>query len=253
MAAYQSQAVEPNFVPPAGSALPDAVRGLPPAELYISLNAHPGRPEVLTAWMDPSVVDEGDPFAADPALDMYAPANGPPYSPDFVARYRAAQEARNHGITAWVRAELEGITGRGHFDRIFVTPRTWADLRMLDGRLDPSDRAVGRCYAGDPRWANYSPFGIGHVNSLRSWLSMWSLEASQCRGGPHLERIGVPALVLQSLADTGVYPSDARSIHDDLGCSDKSLELFPGDHYLEDPAGARDGVADRIAAWVARH
>jgi alpha-beta hydrolase superfamily lysophospholipase len=237
----------------AGGSIPEAADELIPADLYISLNAHLGRPEVLTLWMDPSVTDENDPTAADPALDMYDPANGPPYSPEFVARYRAAQEARNHRITAWVREELLRLASFKMFDRLFTMQRTWADLRLMDGALDPSDRQVGLCYAGDPRWANYSPFGIGHCNSLRTWLSMWSLETSQCRGAPHLAKIEVPALVIQSMADTGVFPSDATTIYEHLGSEDKLIEFVKGDHYLQDPASARDAVADRIANWVEDH
>jgi pimeloyl-ACP methyl ester carboxylesterase len=200
--------------------------------------------------MDPSVTDETDPASVDPALDMYAPEHAPPYSAEFIERYRAAQVARNQRITDWVRSELERLAGHKMFDRVFMLPRTWADLRLMDGALDPSDRPVGVCYAGDPRWANYSPFGIGHANTLRTWLSMWSLETSPCRGRPHLERIRVPSLVIQSMADTGVFPSDARAIHDHLGCSNKRLEFMEGDHYLQKPDGARDEVADRIVAWL---
>jgi pimeloyl-ACP methyl ester carboxylesterase len=167
-----------------------------------------------------------------------------------VDRYRAAQEARNHRITAWVYAELERLRARGMYDRVFALHRVWADLRLMDGTLDPSDRPVGVCYAGNPRWANYSPFGIGHANSLRTWLSMWSLEASSCRGAPHLARIAVPALVIQSMADTGVFPSDARTIHEHVGAADKRLELIAGDHYLEEHGDARDDVADLIADWL---
>jgi esterase/lipase len=79
---------------------------------------------------------------------------------------------------------------------------------------------------------------------------MWSLEASSCRGAPHLEHITVPSLVIQSLADTGVFPSDARTIHAHLAAEDKRLDLIPGDHYLEDPADARGEVADRIVGWL---
>ncbi len=251
MGAYQSQAVDPALVPVVeGMKIPEAADELRPADLYVSLNAHPGRPEVLTAWMDPSVVDENDPVAADPLLDMYNEDNGPPYAPDFVERYRAAQEARNHRITAWVRAELDRLTTRGLYDRVFTMQRTWADLRLLDGNLDPSERPIGVCYAGNPRWANYSPFGIGHCNSLRTWLSMWSLETSPCRGAPHLAKITVPSLVIQSTADTGVFPSDARAIHEALGAEDKTLEFMEGDHYLESPGGARDEAADHIVAWL---
>jgi pimeloyl-ACP methyl ester carboxylesterase len=253
MGAYQSQATHPSIEPVAGGALPEAAKDLHGADLYISLNAHPGRPEVLTAWMDPSVIDENDPTAVDSELDMYDEQNGPPYAPAFVQRYRAAQEARNHSITTWVKSELDRLAGHKMYDRVFTLQRVWADLRLLDASLDPSDRPIGVCYAGDPRWANYSPFGIGHCSSLRSWLSMWSLETSSCRGIPHLQRITVPSLVIQSMADTGVFPSDAETIHEHLAADDKSLVWVPGDHYLQDPADARDDVADRIAGWMDAH
>jgi hypothetical protein len=77
-------------------------------DLYISLNAHPGRPEVLTNWMDGSVVDETDPAKTDEALNPFNEDNGPPFSEDFVARYRAAQRARNQRITAGQRPNSRG-------------------------------------------------------------------------------------------------------------------------------------------------
>ncbi len=245
MGAYQSQAATPSIEPSFGLTLPDAVLALPSADLYISLNAHPGRPDVLTAWMDPSVTDETDPLSVDPALDMFE--HGPPYDADFVARYQDAQRARNHRITAWVRAELDRMQAAKAWDRIFNLYRVWADLRFADLTIDPSDRQPG-CYAGDPRGANYGPFAIGGTSTLRSWLSMWSLETSQCQGAPHLANITVPALVVQSLADRGVFPSDARAIHAALAATDKTLELVPGEHYFE--TGGRDEVADLVAAWI---
>jgi pimeloyl-ACP methyl ester carboxylesterase len=253
MGAYQSQASEPNITPTLGLTLPEAVLSLSPADLYVSLCAHAGRPEVLTAWMDPSVTDENDPSAIDASLNMYDPANGPPYSAEFQARYRAAQIARNERITDWVLAELERLRAHGLRERAFTMTRTWADLRLMDGAIDPSERRVGTCYAGDPKAANFSPRGIGLTNTLRTWLSMWSLRFSQCRGAPHLARIRVPSLVVQSLGDTGVFPSDARAIYDGLGTPDKRVELVTGDHYLEAPATARREVADLIAAFVAAH
>lgn len=251
MAAYQSQAVAPDIAPVGGGSLPDAAKELIPADLYVSLNAHLGRPEVLTLWMDPSVLDENDPTTADPALDMFNPENGPPYAPEFIARYRSAQEERNHRITAWARSELDRLKSMQLFDRVFILQRTWADPRLMDGTLDPSDRPVGVCYAGDPKWANYSPFGIGIANTLRTWLSMWSLDASPCRGAPHLAKIEVPSLVIQSMADTGVFPSDARKIYESLAATEKKIEFMAGDHYMLSPDGARDEVADRIVAWTA--
>jgi pimeloyl-ACP methyl ester carboxylesterase len=167
-----------------------------------------------------------------------------------VARYRSAQQERNHRITDWAIAELERLRAAGAWDRLFDVHRVWADLRFTDLALDPSDRRPG-CYAGDPKRANLGPFGIGRTNTLRSWLSMWSRRESQCVGAPHLAQIDVPSLVVQSTADRGVFPSDARAIHDALAADDKALHLVPGEHYFED--GGRDEVADLIAPWVEDH
>jgi len=252
MAAYQSQAVEPNIKPGFGLRLPEAVLRLPAGDAYVSLNAHGGRPEVLTAWMDPAVTDESDPFSIEPDLNMYGAENRPPYAPQFVERYRVAQVARNERITEWCLAQLESMRSRGYVDRAFNVYRTWADLRLMDGTLDPSARPVGVCYRGDPKAANFSPGGIGLTNTCRSWLSMWSLRNSDCRGTAHLARITVPTLVIQSLADTGVFPCDARTIHDTVGSLDKELQFISGDHYLTSPAHSRTEVSDRISAWLLR-
>jgi hypothetical protein len=219
-------------------------------ELYVSVAAHPGRPQVLTGWMDPSVIDESDPVATDPRLDMYDLTNGPPYDDQFVATYRAAQVARNHRITAWARAELERLREAGHPDRVFTLQRTWADPRFTDPRLDPSERPTPACYMGDPARANRGVFGIGIMSTLRTWMSMWSLEESRCGGEEHLAQISLPALVVHPTMDVGVFPSDARAIFNALATEDKQLVELPGDHYFREPSGAREAVADLIAGWV---
>lgn len=247
MGAYQSQATDPSISPARDLTLPDAVLELPAADLYVSLNAHPGRPAVLTAWLDPSVTDEADPLSIDADLDLFAAGRNVPLDLDFLERYRAAQEARNHQITEWAIDELARLSAAGTWDRVFNVHRTWADPRFVDLTIDPSERALG-CYGGDASRANRTPFGLAATCTLRSWLSMWSLRESQCVGAPHLGRIDVPALVVQSTADRGVYPSDARAVHDALASSDKTLEFLAGEHYFE--TGGRDDVADLIAAWI---
>ena len=251
MAAYQSQATEPSVRPVAGMRPLPAIEDLPPGDLYVALAAHSGRPEVLTAWLDASVTDESDPTSADPALDPFDPGNGPPFSADFQRRYRAAQRDRNERITGWALAELDRLAGTRARDRLFTVPRSWADLRMIDPSIEPSDRRPNRCYLGDPMRANYGVFGVGTVSTLRSWLSMWSLRTSQCTAAPHLARIILPALVIHATADTGVYESDARALYDALAAPDKTLEFIKADHYLQEPDGARTQAADMIAAWVA--
>jgi hypothetical protein len=252
MAAYQAEAQASTLAEGAGETLRNALRALHEAQLHISLNAHPGRPEVLTNWMDASVVDESDPTKTDASLDPFNPENGPPYSQEFIAKYRAAQRARNQRITDWAKAEFSRLKAAGIPDRIFPLFRTWADLRFMDPAIDPSERACPACYAGAPQFANRNPLGIGRANTLRTWLSMWSLETSRCRGEQQLAKIRLPALVVQSMGDTGVFPSDARQIFQALASEDKSLEFLPGAHYFEDSDQHRARVADLIAAWIKR-
>lgn len=250
MAAYQAEACAPSLAEDASGVLRDALSALPMANLFISLNAHPGRPEVLTNWLDGSATDELDPEKTDASLDPFAPGNGPPYSEDFVARYRAAQVSRNQKITDWAKTELKRLNAAGIPDRIFALFRSWADLRFVDPAIDPSDRPCPACYAGDPAKANKGPFGIGRASTLRTWLSMWSLETSKCRGGPHFAKLSVPSLVVQSTSDMGVFPSDARAIHEAIGAKDKALEFVPGAHYFEDSPKNREQVADLLGDWI---
>jgi acetyl esterase/lipase len=251
MAAYQSQAVEPNIQPVVGMRPVPAIDSLLPGDAFVALAAHSGRPEVLTNWLDPSVTDESDPLSADPALDPFNAENGPPFSDEFQARYRAAQRARNERITDWALGQLDMLAATRARDRLFLTARSWADLRMIDPAIEPSDRRPNWCYLGDPLKANYGVFGVGTVSTLRSWLSMWSLRTSQCIAAPHLARIALPSLVIHATADACVYDSDARALYDALASADKRLEYIKADHYLTEPDGARAQAADLIAAWVA--
>ncbi|MGF2950769.1 alpha/beta hydrolase [Mycobacterium sp. THU-M116] len=251
MAAYESQAVEPNVTPWDGMRPAAGVTELPPADGYVATAAHPGRPEVLTAWMDAAVVDEKDPVATDPDLDLFDERNGPPYSPEFVARYRSAQTARNHAITDWAETELKRVRAAGFSDRPFAVTRTWADPRMVDPGIEPNKRAPNSCYAGVPAKANRSAHGIAAACTLRNWLGMWSLRTAQTRAEPHLARITCPALVINAEADTGVFPSDAERIHDALGSADKARASVDSDHYFTTP-GARSEQADIIAGWIAQ-
>jgi pimeloyl-ACP methyl ester carboxylesterase len=249
MGAYQAEATAATLNAGMQGAAKAALESLPKTDLYISLNAHSGRPEVLTNWLDPSVTDERDPVATDQSLNMYNKDHGPPYSQEFITRYRAAQRARNQRITDWCKTELKRLNAAGIPDYLFPLFRAWADLRFMDGKIDPSDRVVPGTYRGDPATANRG-FGLGRACTLRSWLSMWSLETSKCQGPEQLAKFTIPALVIQSRADKGVFLSDAQKMFDAVGSKDKKLELMPGNHYLEDGPETRHLAASMIADWV---
>src|SRR3546814_10294504 len=73
MGAYQAEAIAPTLTDRLPSAGQDALAQIIKGDLYISFNAHQGRPEVLTDWMDASVIDENDPTLTDPELDPFNP------------------------------------------------------------------------------------------------------------------------------------------------------------------------------------
>lgn len=250
MAAYHSQSRTPTIRPARDRTVIDAALSLPAADAFVFLAAHPGRPEVLTDWMDPSVTDETDVTSSDAELDPFHPDNAPPYSPEFIERYRAGQRARNARIAAWCHTELDRLEAAGLSDRLFTMGRTWADLRMIDGAIDPSARTTPRCYAGDPRRANSGVFGIGSTSTCRTWLNMWSLADSDCGALPHLAWLDLPTLLVQPDADNGVFPSQAEEIFAGIASSDKEYVTLPGDHYFVEPVAARDDVADLVAEWI---
>ncbi len=251
MAAYQAQAVHHHVTPLEGMRPAAGLTDLPPADGYVASAAHPGRPDVLTAWMDASVTDENDALSTDPDLDLFDERNGPPYTADFVDRYRAAQIARNEAITDWAETELKRVQAAGYSDRPFTVMRTWADPRMVDPTLEPTKRQPNMCYAGPPVKANRSAHGIAASCTLRNWIGMWSLRHAQTRAEPHLALIDCPALVINAEQDTGVYPSDAKRIYDALPGSDKTQLSIDTDHYFTTP-GARSEQADTIAKWITK-
>ncbi|HEX7354377.1 MAG TPA: alpha/beta fold hydrolase [Mycobacteriales bacterium] len=258
---YQQQAVHPTVTAPPGGGGPDlAALGLVPADGLMLLAAHVSRHETLTEWMDASVLDELDPTRRDRELDLYDPANPnqPPYSQEFLDRYRAAQQARNRKITAWVKEKLVELqaAGRPHDEFGFVVHGTMADPRWLDPAVDPNDREPGTCYLGDPHVVNNGPVGLARFCTLRSWLSQWSLDDAHGdaqKAGPD---ITVPALVIGNTADNACTPSHTHRLFEALGSPDKEMHEIQGaTHYYAGPE-QRDKLreaVDTVTDWLARH
>ena len=201
--------------------------------------------------MDASVVDESDAVTSDPDAGSVQPKNGPPFSAEFVARYRAAQIDRNNAITDWAETELKRVHAAGFSDRPFTVMRTWADPRMVDPTLEPTKRPANMCYAGIPVKANRSAHGIAAACTLRSWIGMWSLRHAQTRAEPHLARSPAPRWSSTPSRTPACIPSDAQRIYDALASEDKAQCTIDTDHYFVSP-GARSEKADTIAKWIAK-
>lgn len=241
---YQAQAERATVTAtPGGEAIDLA--GLPRADGLMQLAAHVSRASIMTESIDPAIRDERDPLIRDPAFDLYAKSGGPrpPFDPEFVNRYRAAQVTRNRRITAWVRETLADLTARGgpDLERCFVTYGTMADPRWLDPSLEPNERTPGRCYLGDPAVVNNGPIGLARYSSLRSWLSQWSIDdsnASTERQGPN---VTIPALVVANAADDACPPTHTDRIYNSLA-GEKERHLIRGaNHYY---LGQREQLAE---------
>ncbi|MGD9602681.1 MAG: alpha/beta hydrolase, partial [Gammaproteobacteria bacterium] len=230
---YQAQAERPTVTAtPAGE--PVDLAGLPRADGLLQLAAHVSRASIMTESMDASIRHELDPGDRDPTFDLYAPT-GPkaPYPAEFVARYRAAQVARNRRITAWAREMLDTLARRAGPDRerCFVTHGTMADPRWLDPALDPNARVPGRCYLGDPATVNNGPVGLARFSTLRSWLSQWSLDDSNASTEKQGRQVTIPALVIANEADDACPPSHTDRIFDSLGGEKERHVIAGANHY----------------------
>ncbi|WP_434106190.1 alpha/beta hydrolase [Paraburkholderia caffeinilytica] len=223
---------------------------LPPADGIILSAAHLGRSRLIAEWLDPSIIDEGDPLSTDPRWDLYGDGLTAPFSAGFVSAFRAAQVARRERIEQWVEARLRMLRSNpsGPQDQTFLVYRTHSDPRFLDLSLDANDRSPGSIW-GDPRQVNYGANAMGRSNTLRSWLSQWSSK-SQADGPANLAKTSVPILLMTHTADGSTFPSTARTWKDAGGTRLEERLVGGGNHYL---AGQPDLVtlsADAMQMWI---
>jgi pimeloyl-ACP methyl ester carboxylesterase len=256
---YQDQAEHPTLTDtPAGDAVDIVGAHLQPADGIMLLAAHISRSVTMTEWLDPSIHDEDRPFERDVALNIYDPRcpDQPPYSAAFVARFRAAQIARNRRITARVKATLAELRAAADPDveRPFVVYGTMCDVRWTDPSQDPSDRRPGTCYLGDPRIANDGPIGLARFTTLRSWLSQWSYDESRANGVINAGRITCPALVVNNRADLACTPSHAQRLFDAVATTDKTLvQIDAADHYYIERPDLLPAAVAAVGGWLERH
>lgn len=253
---------------------------MPVADGMILVSPHPGQGKLLMSGLDPSVTDENDPMRTDASLDPFSAANGfdaatgsGRYAPQFVARYRQAQQQRVTRIDAHARALLQarqearqrvkaGVASGA--DRqaaahapIFQVWRTDADLRSWDTSLDPSDRKTGSLWGRDPFVSNWGSVGFGRVVTPESWLSTWSGLSSNAALDKTLGALHQPTLLLEYTGDQCTFPADIEAIYRQIPGTDKQHLRVRGNHHglaLSGDEEPGQRIAGRhIVGWLREH
>jgi len=259
MAGYQAEAEKPVVqLTASGEETPLAGAKLIPGDALMLVASHRSRHKLLTGQIDPSVLDELDPDRRDSALDLYDPANPaqPPYTADFIARYRAAQIARNRKISEWAKDKLASLKAKGdmHGEFCFVVHRTMADPRWIDPTVDPNQRRPNWTYLGDPRVVNQSAAALARFNSLRGWLSQWSYDYAQFDSVDSGPRITVPGMVMTAGADDACPPEHTDKMFDAMGSKDKvKITIDHANHYFTGADGKShlSEAVSIISNWLA--
>jgi len=261
MAGYQAEAERRTITrTAAGESTPLADATLPVPDGLVLMAAHRSRHHLITDFLDASILDEDRPDERDPELDIYNPQNPnqPPYTEEFLDRYRAAQRDRNRRITARALDRLAGLRRAGDPDaeHCFVVQGTMADPRWVDSTVDPNDRRPQWSYLGNPRLANNAASGLARFTTTRGWLSQWSLDHAQVDAVNAAQRITVPVLVIVNSADDACPNSHPYSFFEAVRHDDKELRVIVGaNHYFggEDQRAHLTTASSLVTDWSQRH
>jgi len=249
---------------------------MPAPDGSVFVAPHPGPGVLLQRLIDPSVVDESDPWSSDPSLDPYNPANGftpapepSAYPQDFIERYRAAQIARVRRLDETAadlvlethRARQAASTSGSVADRraslasnIMVVHRTDADLRCVDLSLDRNRRPYGSLFGSRPDLGNFGFPGFCRITTAGAWMSTWSATTSRANFVQNAAGVASPTLLVEFTGDQGCFPADAREMYSAFAAPDKTHVRVAGTHFggpiaLGEPAGA-ELASQQVIRWL---
>lgn len=257
---------------PDGTLVDLAETEMPVPDGLILLAPHPGQGALLQRVIDPSVVDESDPWRTDSDLDPFSPVNGfrpapepSTYDAEFVERYRRAQAARVLRIDALAEtavAEIRGAVEAGGVEarrrslrpHVMVVHRTDADLRSVDLSLDPNRRPYGSLFGSRPDLGNSGFAGFGRIVTPGSWLSTWSATTSRANLLRNIRSVHAPTLLVELTGDQACFPADARDVYAAIPAGDKTHVRVAGTHFggpiaPGEPTGT-ELAAQRIRRWL---
>lgn len=261
---------------PAGRPTKLADVTMPMPDGVILVSCHLGQGKLLLNCIDPAVIDEQDPTQIDKSLFAFNRDNGfrpspesATYSPEFLARYRAAQRERVARIDAFAkeivarraaarkrlkeaRNQTDAIAAA--YSPIFQVWRTDADPRCFDLSLEPSDRAYGTLWGANPIGSNFGSVGFARNCTAESWLSNWSALSSNASMEACAPDLKLPVLMIEYTGDNSVFPSEADAIYGFIGSTDKVRKKVHGNHHGRPIAdGAPNGqliAGETIRDWL---
>ncbi|MFA7601646.1 MAG: hypothetical protein WCY29_01450 [Novosphingobium sp.] len=230
---------------------------LPLADALVIVGGHIGQGGIMGKLIDPAVIDENDPLATDPAIDLYNPDNGfreparsSQFDAAFLARYRDGQAARMRRIDAralaWIQRQREAreiVEKLGDAAPVaqiraaalephMIVFRTTAYPAFVDTSIEPDGRPVTSYFSTTPHLENFGASGFGRYITPRAWLSTWSETYSHAQTIPNLAKSDKPLLIVHYSGDCGTRMSEARQMFDTAAAADKTMEVVEGiDHY----------------------
>ncbi|MDT7553425.1 MAG: hypothetical protein QOI16_1961, partial [Pseudonocardiales bacterium] len=205
----------------------------------------------------------------DPANGFVEPPMSSSYSPEFLARYRAAQRDRVARIDAVAQEHLaRAAEARAAFKRsgaaadrrraiaprVITVFRTDADPRTVDLSIDPSDRPYGSLFGRRPDLIDYGQVGFGRLTTPEAWLSTWSGLSSNADFLRCAPGVTVPTLFIEVTGDQAAFPADSRAMVQALRADDLTHRTIRGLHFggaiaKDEPTGNQI-AGDAIAAWL---
>ncbi|WP_217576579.1 hypothetical protein [Streptomyces sp. GbtcB7] len=258
-----------------------ATEDMPPADFYVALAPHAGEGVIMLNMLDPAVVEETNPLAIDPELDMFNPANGyqpfpqpSKYDPYWLAAYRKEQRARARRIDVIARtliadyhearqaADLERLSSptarRALMSPYMTVYGTVANPAHTDPGIHPNHRLPGSIFSsGHPLRGGYGPVALGRLLTARAWLSTWSGLSAKAEWTHAAEHIDVPTLVVLPLGDSDAYPQEQEEIFSRIPAADKTFTtLDHAHHYLFLLPGApvdynpREKAGEIVTRWL---
>jgi len=195
-------------------------------------------------------------------LDLYDPRNPnkPPFTPEYIARFRKAQIERNRRITKRAQDKLSEIEANAApqgwkqkmSDHVFTVRCTQADPRRIDLNLEANSRKLTSLQ--ELAAENHSPVGLARFTTCRSWLSQWSYDLSNADGIKSIAKVSVPVLVLENEADHLVPKGHPQEYYNAVSHNRKKYVQAKGaTHYLFNQKEQMRQVIQEIKGFLRQH